>query len=75
VRLKVPAGTPSGRVLRVRGKGIETKKHTGDLLVTVEVSRAAADLSKDAKQAVEAFAKATEGEDPRADLYAKAKNS
>jgi molecular chaperone DnaJ len=74
VRLKVPAGTPSGRVLRVRGKGIETKKHTGDLLVTVEV-HVPQRMSKDAKQAVEAFAKATEGEDPRADLYAKAKNS
>ncbi len=74
VRLKVPAGTPSGRVLRVRGKGIETKKHTGDLLVTVEV-HVPQRMGKDAKQAVEAFAKATEGEDPRADLYAKAKNS
>ncbi len=26
VRLKVPAGTPSGRVLRVRGRGVKTSK-------------------------------------------------
>src|SRR5690606_42024677 len=29
VRVKVPAGTPSGRVLRVRGKGVTTAKGTG----------------------------------------------
>ena len=34
VRVKVPAGTPSGRVLRVKGRGIGGK---GDLLVTVQV--------------------------------------
>ena len=74
VRMKVPAGTPSGRVLRIRGKGIEGKNHTGDLLVTIEVA-VPRNLSPDARKAVEAFRKATAGEDPRAGLYSRAKAS
>jgi molecular chaperone DnaJ len=38
VTLKVPAGTRSGRVLRVRGKGVPASSGAGDLLVTVEVA-------------------------------------
>ncbi len=37
VTLRLPAGTQSGRVLRVRGRGLRTDRRTGDLLVTVEV--------------------------------------
>jgi molecular chaperone DnaJ len=37
VSLKVPAGTKSGRVLRVRGKGASTSGAEGDLLVTLDV--------------------------------------
>jgi len=37
VRIRVPAGTRSGRTFRVRGKGIATSKSTGDLLVTIEI--------------------------------------
>lgn len=71
VRVKVPAGTPSGRVLRVRGKGVTTAKGTGDLLVTVQVV-VPQKLDKAAKAAVEQFAEATAGADPRADLFARA---
>jgi len=71
VKLKVPAGTPSGRVLRARGKGIVTPQGTGDLLVTLQVA-VPQKLDKAAKAAVEAFAAATAGEDPRAELFAKA---
>lgn len=71
VRVKVPEGTPSGRTLRVRGKGITTKAGTGDLLVTVQVV-VPQRLSGKAREAVEAFAKATEGSDVRADLRARA---
>jgi len=71
VRVRVPAGTPSGRTLRVKGKGVATPKGTGDLLVTVQVA-VPTHLPPDARKAVEAFAKATEGEDPRADLKARA---
>ncbi|WP_347032307.1 DnaJ C-terminal domain-containing protein [Brevibacterium paucivorans] len=73
VRMRVPAGTPSGRVLRVRGKGINGKQ-TGDLLVTIEIA-VPRNLNADAKAAVEAFAKATEGEDPREGLAARASRS
>ncbi|MGC2939441.1 MULTISPECIES: DnaJ C-terminal domain-containing protein [unclassified Brevibacterium] len=74
VKVKVAPGTPSGRTLRVRGKGVKTKKGTGDLLATVEIV-APKNLSKEAKQAVESFKAATEGEDPRAGLLDKAKAS
>ena len=37
VTLKVPPGTKSGTTFRVKGRGVETPKATGDLLVTVEI--------------------------------------
>jgi molecular chaperone DnaJ len=67
VRVKVPEGTPSGRVLRVKGKGITRGKVTGDLLVTVQVV-VPQRLSGAAREAVQAFGIATSGEDVRADL-------
>ena len=72
VRVKVPAGTPSGRTLRVKGRGISTSKGTGDLLVTVQVV-VPQRLSDAAKDAVEAFRAATDGQDVRADLMAQAR--
>ncbi|GAB2460815.1 DnaJ C-terminal domain-containing protein [Xylanimonas ulmi] len=71
VRLKVPAGTPSGRVLRVKGRGVTTPKGTGDLLVTVQVV-VPQKLSKKAKEALEAFAAESDHVDLRADLVARA---
>ncbi len=38
VTVRIPEGTPSGRTLRVRGRGVAAKAGTGDLLVTVEVA-------------------------------------
>ena len=38
VKLRVAPGTPSGRVLRVKGRGVETTKGTGDLLAEVQVA-------------------------------------
>ncbi|MDD9205270.1 DnaJ C-terminal domain-containing protein, partial [Georgenia sp. 10Sc9-8] len=70
VRLKVPAGTPSGRTLRVKGRGVRTAKTTGDLLATVSVA-VPQKLSGKAKRAVEDFAAATADADPRADLRAR----
>ena len=72
VKVRVPEGTPSGRVLRVKGHGVKTAKETGDLLVTVQVA-VPQKLSKEARAAVEAFAEATDGENVRADLVARAK--
>lgn len=67
VTLKLPAGTSSGKVFRVKGRGIETKKGRGDLLVTAEVA-VPAKLSKEQKAAVEAFAEAAGDESPRTHL-------
>jgi molecular chaperone DnaJ len=72
VRVKVPAGTPSGRTLRVKGKGVATSKGTGDLLVNVQVV-VPQKLSAAAKEAVQAFGIATSGQDVRADLMAQAR--
>lgn len=68
VAVKVPAGTPSGRTLRVRGRGVARKDGTtGDLLVTVEVA-VPQRVSGSAKDALEAFREATAHDDPRAEL-------
>ncbi|KSU64872.1 DnaJ C-terminal domain-containing protein [Arthrobacter sp. NIO-1057] len=72
VAMKVPAGSNSGRTLRLKGRGVKTSKATGDLLITLDVV-IPQNLSDEAKKAVEDFAAATAGEDPRADLAAKAK--
>jgi molecular chaperone DnaJ len=68
VSLKVPAGTPSGRTFRVRGKGVARKGGTGDLLVTVEVA-VPAHLPGEARKALEDFADA-QHEDPRPQITA-----
>ncbi|ADX74773.1 J domain-containing protein [Pseudarthrobacter phenanthrenivorans] len=72
VRVRVPAGTPSGRTLRVKGKGVKTSKGTGDLLVTIDVA-VPKNLNKEAEAAVKAFAEATAGADVREGLAAKAR--
>jgi molecular chaperone DnaJ len=72
VSLRIPAGTPSGRTFRVRGKGVRRKDGTtGDLLVTVDV-QVPTDLSAKAKSALEQFRDATAGPDPRGDLLRQA---
>jgi molecular chaperone DnaJ len=72
VSLKVPPGSASGRTLRVRGKGIAGRHgQTGDLLVTLQVA-VPTKLDREAKKALEAYAKATAGDDPRAELFARA---
>ena len=72
VKVRVPAGTPSGRTLRVKGRGVKHAKATGDLLVTIDVA-VPRKLNKEAEEAVKAFAAATAGEDVRAGLAAKAR--
>ncbi len=71
VRLKVAPGTPSGRVLRVKGRGVTSSKGTGDLLATVQVV-VPGRLPAEARQHLEAFAAAMPEENPREDLLAKA---
>ena len=73
VKLRLPAGTASGRTFRVKGKGVTRKDGTsGDLLVTVAIA-VPTSLSEQARAAVEALRDATTGDDPRAELLASAK--
>jgi molecular chaperone DnaJ len=58
VSLKVPAGTRSGRVFRVRGHGVPVAGRPGDLLVSFDID-VPTKLSAEQKRAVEAFAKAS----------------
>jgi molecular chaperone DnaJ len=72
VRLKVAPGTPSGRVLRVKGRGVTTKKGTGDLLATVQVA-VPSHLTKAGEDALKAFEETLPDENPRDELLAKAR--
>ncbi len=57
VTLKIPAGSPTGKVFRVKGRGVVTKKVTGDLLVTVQVD-VPTKLNDEQRDALEAMAAA-----------------
>jgi molecular chaperone DnaJ len=63
VTLKVPAGTPTGKTFRVRGKGAPHKSGAGDLLVTVNVE-VPGKLSREEKQLLTQLGEAR-GESPR----------
>jgi molecular chaperone DnaJ len=67
VKLRIPAGTRSGRTFRVRGKGVSGRRKAGDMLVTVEVA-VPQNLSAEQRKAVEALAAASNGSSPRAHL-------
>jgi molecular chaperone DnaJ len=71
VKLKVAPGTPNGRTLRVKGKGVQFGTKQGDLLATVEVL-VPAHVSKKAEEALKSFDELLPKEDPRADLIQKA---
>jgi molecular chaperone DnaJ len=71
VKLKVAAGTPSGRSLRVKGRGVKTAKATGDLLAVVQIA-VPSHLDDKAKEALEQFAEVAPKENPRADLLSHA---
>ncbi|HEX7166915.1 MAG TPA: molecular chaperone DnaJ [Acidimicrobiales bacterium] len=66
VTLRIPAGTPTGKTFRVRGRGAPAGSSAGDLLVTVEVA-VPARVSDAERDAIEALAEATT-ESPRAHL-------
>ncbi|MCC2028280.1 DnaJ C-terminal domain-containing protein [Microbacterium tenebrionis] len=72
VKLRVAPGTPSGRVLRVKGRGVKSSKGTGDLLAELQVA-VPAHLDDAARSALEAFAAVEPKENPRAELMAKAR--
>jgi molecular chaperone DnaJ len=69
VALRVPAGTKSGRTLRVRGRGFPKRgSGKGDLLVTVEVA-VPQKMSAEAREALEKYA-AAQADDPRPSITA-----
>ena len=72
VTVRLAAGTPTGRVLRVKGRGIKKGAVTGDLLITIEVQVPRA-LEGKALEAIKTFAQATAQEDVRAEFVAKAR--
>ncbi|WP_237801271.1 molecular chaperone DnaJ [Corynebacterium accolens] len=68
VRVKIPAGTPDGRTLRVRGRGIAKRAgKAGDLLVSVQVT-VPSKLDAAASSALRTYAQAEKdsGFNPRA---------
>jgi molecular chaperone DnaJ len=66
VTLKVPAGTPSGKTFRVKGKGAPKKSGHGDLLAKVLVD-VPGKLTKEQKKLVEQLREATD-DSPRRPL-------
>jgi molecular chaperone DnaJ len=73
VTVRIAPGTPSGRTLRVKGRGVKKGSITGDLMITIDV-RVPQRVDGAAKKAIEEFAQATKEFDPRAELNAKARN-
>lgn len=70
VRLKVPTGTPTGKIFRVKGKGVQREKgRNGDLLVAVQVD-VPAKLPRKAKKALEEWQAEFATEDPREGMKA-----
>ncbi len=68
VALKVPAGTQSGSVVRLRGKGVERKgRPTGDLFVHFLI-RIPTGGGAEVKELVDKLAKFQE-DDPRMDIH------
>jgi len=74
VKLRVAPGTPSGRVLRVKGRGITSSKGAGDLLAELQVA-VPSHLDDAAREALLAFQAAEPKENPRGELMAKASSA
>ena len=72
VTVRIAPGTPNGRTLRVKGRGIVKGSTTGDLLVTVEV-QVPQRVDGKALEALKSFAEETATEDVRSDFVSKAK--
>ena len=67
----MPPGSSVGRTLRVRERGVKRKDGRGDLLVTLELA-VPQRLSTEASEALDAYARATADDDPRARLMDRA---
>ena len=66
-KIKVPAGTQGGTVMKVSGKGVETARSTGDLLVTLRIA-VPTTISEDERSALESLQAAEADWTPRSTL-------
>jgi molecular chaperone DnaJ len=65
VTVRIPPGTPSGKVLRVRGRGVQGNgRQAGDLLVTVG-AQIPVNLNNDQREAIGSRERARRGSAPR----------
>ena len=71
VTVRLAPGTPNGRTLRVKGRGIKKGSVIGDLLATIEV-QVPQKIEGDASEALKKFADATASHDVRMEFRAKA---
>jgi molecular chaperone DnaJ len=71
VTVRLAPGTPNGRTLRVKGRGIKKGSITGDLLATIEV-QVPQKIEDEASEALKKFADATASHDVRMEFRAKA---
>lgn len=66
-KIKVPAGTQGGTTMKLSGKGVETAKGSGDLLVTLHIA-VPASITEEERSALDALHRAEDGWNPRAHL-------
>lgn len=66
-KIKVPAGTQSGTTMKITGKGVESAKSTGDLLVTIDIA-IPTEVSDDEKEALESLQESESAWNPRKHL-------
>ncbi|NHZ71158.1 MAG: DnaJ domain-containing protein [Proteobacteria bacterium] len=66
-KIKVPPGTQGGTTMKLSGKGIETARKTGNLLVTLHIA-VPAEISGEEREALDALRKAENGWNPRSRL-------
>ena len=72
VTVRIAPGTPAGRTLRIKGRGVKKGSTAGDLMITLDIC-VPQRVDGAAKSAVEEFAKATGDFNPRAEIFSKAK--
>ena len=73
VTVKLAPGTPSGRTLRVKGRGVATGKHHGDLMVKVEII-VPQRVDSDAEELLKKYSEIMDTMDFRDELIKKAHN-
>jgi molecular chaperone DnaJ len=71
VTVRLSPGTPNGRTLRVKGRGIKKGTTVGDLLATIEV-QVPQKIEGQAAEALKSFASATQEHDVRSEFKTKA---